>query len=486
MKRKHTRSPATAVAPIRRIPKPDGFPFARRTRARIAALAMLAAAPGALALTAPAPLFAEANAESATTGADQLRILLARIGTEHPRVRGKAESLAAKLERAEYQDNRYPDPSFGVAWSNYPYRKDLRLIDDQTPMTGVEFTLSQPIPFPGRLGLEARLADVDAEASRLELALTKNDLVRDFLAALVELRLIEASLRITESFAERLDVIAEVARARYSVGRASLGDVSQAAARAGLFADRARDLRSRLAILNEELRYFLQGDSLQEDAAETPLAGYLQQTHTNLAQCTAQLEERSLAAALAGLEIDRARKEQSLAKLNYAPDFEVFASYREREIIQNDPAMGEDFMSFGFKMRVPLWSALANHDNVDASQHRETGARHTLADTIACERRFYASAGITEQTARDRLQSYREILLPRAERAAESARNAYENGRGDFDAFLASWELLYSLRIETESLRRERDRQILARAYLCNAILPDVAPSQESQSETQP
>lgn len=504
-----------------------------RLRVRLCLAATLA-----LSIAATPALYARGSDSTATgsTAADStppdLRALLVQINAEHPRVRARAEALAAKLSAADYQDWRYPDPSFGVAWSNYPYRKDLRLIDDMTPMTGIEFSLSQPIPFPGRLSLEAKLADIDAEAERLQLAIEKNAAGRDFLGALLEARSAEASITIADGFAERIETIAEVARARYSVGRAGLDAVSQAQARSTIYRDRLSKLRERRALIYAELQYLVEPHAVQNDAddamanadasssaapadlrarlapywqaeanrasartaseggpspdassEQTPLQSYLRALDASASACAAHLSERSLAAGLADLQIDRAEKKASLARMNYLPDFEVFASYREREIIENDPAMGEDFMSFGFKMRVPLWSALSNHNNVEANDRSEAASRYQRADVLARERRLLQQSRIAEASARDRLQSYQDLLIPQAERAADATRSAYENGRGDFSAFLGSWELLYNLRIETEALKLERDRQILTRAFICNAVLPRVAPG-ETPAET--
>ncbi|MEQ9364073.1 MAG: TolC family protein, partial [Leptospirales bacterium] len=325
-----------------------------------------------------------ATTDHALTSPDAaLRDVLLDISAQHPRILERARELAARLAAANYKSSRYPDPGLGVAWSNYPYKKDFRLIDDQTPMTGIEISISQPIPFPGRLTLESKIADVDASASRLRLGIEKNLIAREFLGTLLEAQAVGETIELARSFTERIKIVSEVANTRYAVGKGDLTDVSKAGVRYAAFQDRVRNLEGSLRTRYRNLVYFLESDSMQEDgdgvngfaspddnvADETlatiaerlapvlsggrGLPEYVQNLLNTISREQLLIEHESLTAALAALEIDRQEKEKYLARMQYLPDFEVFASYRKRANIPNDPAQDEDFMSFGFKMRVP-------------------------------------------------------------------------------------------------------------------------------------
>lgn len=429
-----------------------------------------------------------------------LRKILLDISTRHPRILERARELAARLAAANYKSSRYPDPGLGVAWSNYPYKKDFRLIDDQTPMTGIEITVSQPIPFPGRLTLESKIADVDASASRLRLGIEKNLIAREFLGTLLEAQSASETLQLARSFTERIKIVSEVANTRYAVGKGDLSDVSKAGVRYAAFQDRVRHLEGSLQTRYRSLVYFLGDDSDLEvlgDTSspegnvgnETPatvsarlapvltggrgLPKYMQSLHSLMNREKLLVEQESLAAALSALEIDRQEKEKYLARMQYLPDFEVFASYRKRGNIQNDPAQDEDFMSFGFKMRVPLWSALNNHNNVEAKDELQKSARFSERNIIERERSMLDSARIDYKTLSERLVLYNESLIPQASQSVDSARLAYQTGRADFDTFLSSWDMLYNLEAERIRLRADRDKQVLLMAFILNIILPD-------------
>ncbi|MEQ9364261.1 MAG: TolC family protein [Leptospirales bacterium] len=442
-----------------------------------------------------------ATVETTTTGGETLRSLLLDVSAKHPRILERARDLASRLAAANYQSSRYPDPALGVAWSNYPYKKDLRLIDDQTPMTGVEISVSQAIPFPGRLGLETQIADVDASASRLRLAIQKNQIAREFLGALLEARSAAETAKLARGFAERIQIIAEIANTRYAVGKGDLTDVSKAGVSYAAFRDRVRTLEGALDSRYRALVYYLK-DASDGDADDSPeynfaspipgrvaslvapaveanrneLSAYMLELGSKLRAEPMRVKHQSLRVALAALDIDRRGKEKTLAQMQYLPDFEVFASYRKRGDVANDPARGEDFMSFGFKMRVPLWSALGNHNNIEARDESRKSARFSERDLAEREQQLLDAARIDYQTLNERLKIYDESLVPRGRQSVEAARLAYETGRADFDAFLNSWETLYSLESERIRLGVDRDKQLLLMAFLLNSILPDHIP----------
>ncbi|MCR9145094.1 MAG: TolC family protein [bacterium] len=479
-------------------------------RVRTLAIVALLIATGALPVKAGVEAGIEASVQ--TRGDGKLIALLLELSARHPRIVEQAGELASRLAAARYSSGRYPDPNLGVAWSNYPYKKDLRLIDDRTPMTGLEFSVSQPIPFPGRLSLESQIADVEARASRLRLAIEKNRIAREFLEELLDIRTNLAELRLTRDFGERMRIALEAANVRYAVGKANLAEVSAAGVRQARFQDRSRALEGRLQSRYRTLRYFLADSSVagSEDAPEeqTPGSGmepvvallaakdgggnaaeptdldrYLMRLRSRTLEGRASVATESLAVALIELSEDRRAKEESLAWMNYLPDFEVFAAYRRRADIPDDPAAGEDFMSFGFKMRVPLWSALSNHAKLEAVQEERRSARFAGRNIAENESRIFDAARIDWQTLEDRLVLYDESLIPRAERGLEAASFAYESGRGDFDALADAWDALYALRSEGLRLAADRDRSVLAMAFVLNRILPDVSAEAAGASE---
>ncbi|EOQ95980.1 hypothetical protein LEP1GSC195_2419 [Leptospira wolbachii serovar Codice str. CDC] len=109
----------------------------------------------------PQILFAIEKSESMES---KIQMLLG----SHPELLVKYLESKEKHHRSEHADV-YPDPKFGFAYRSYPYRGDVtreRSRPDTPGMTGNEYSISQEIPFPGKLDLEKQIVQKDSELDR--------------------------------------------------------------------------------------------------------------------------------------------------------------------------------------------------------------------------------------------------------------------------------------------------------------------------------
>lgn len=439
-------------------------------------------------VTVPTNTLSKAAAGSATS----LEQVLLALSSYHPRLLQKAQELAAQMSEARSRQQSYPDPRLGLAWTNAPYRKDLAYDDQRTPMTGFEYRLMQPIPFPGRLTTVAKLADLDAQTKRLELIAEKNRLARSLLAHLIESRSQRELAKLTEDYATRVGIIARTARTRYAVGRGNLADVARADLLYSQYQDRVVDLLGQRQARARQIGYFLKPlqksptatqspqvpvDSSGTDGAieqmENDLNAYLRKLEVVRRRSVTGLPGESVVVALREVLIERGQTARSLAAFDYLPDMEVFAAYRVRANIPNDPVRGEDFFSFGVTFRIPLWSSLSTPSLRDAREQETRAARSGKRDASTEVQTMFRALAVRYDTLTNRIQIHEQRLIPQAERARDSTRQAYETGKVDFDLLLVSWDSLYLRQVELVKIRAQRDQQLLGMADLYNRILPD-------------
>ncbi len=438
-----------------------------------------------IALVVPPKLRAQGNPPaSANQTPLNLREVMLRMSVKHPRVRARARALAAALKKSRFKAGIYPDPRIGVFRVNGPYKRDLRFIRDQTPMSGIEYRLSQAIPFPGRLTMAAGIADEDAALRRLELALEKNRVALEFLELLVHARAVQAKLKLTRGYAKRMSIVADAARTRYSVGKGNLADVSRADLKARDYEARILSLRAEYQADLNRLAYYLGDPIASTDALlkrlerEHDLRRYLRTLRRDVPEDAKTLKDRSPVIALARTRTRRAKRGVTLANMNYLPDFEVHAAYRKRAYIESDPARGENFMSFGLTVRVPLWSGIANRHRTAVQRARVEASRIAADDVLRRETSAFQALKSLRLGVLARMELYAQRLIPAASRARDSARLAYETGKVDFDVFLNSWDALYLLRTEYIDLEASARRRLLRQAMLFNAILPEAGGTQ--------
>lgn len=422
-----------------------------------------------------------------------LRDLLLEISSHHDRVRVLALRAGAAKASAGYKGWKYPDPRLGIVWSNFPYKKDLRLVRDKTPMTGIEFQLRQPIPFPGRLTLQAAMAEHNAAKALIQLAQTKNRIVYGFLMELNTIKEKNSLYALTHAFTKKIHIVSSVARTRYSVGRGNLADVSSADLKDASFQQAMEAFRGQSnAGLHHLAYYMIQSDIVKENKTQQTLMqterlqtltstlqkqkGLLHYTDFLLERLSGQearLSRESLTIALIEQDINISAKSSDLARMDYLPDFEIYAAYRKREKVENDPAYGEDFFSAGFSLRVPLWSALSTHHKINASNKQLQALRleHSVRARQVHSRVLALQA--LQNSERLQIDLYNLKIVPRARQTRNAARLAYQTGQIDFSALLQSWEVLYQQEVALIRLQSKRRQHILEMAFLLNIIVPE-------------
>lgn len=344
------------------------------------------------------------------------------------------------------------DPRLAYEASNVP-TGDFDF--SSTPLSGHQLGLRQKLPFPGLLSRREDAARKSAESSRL-LAEDRRLVVEGAVeAAWAELAFAQRALGITHRNIALLRQLTSTAESRYRVG-------------SGLQQDVLRAQVELTALLEEELR--------REEAierAEARLIALLDLPVTSTLPETASLRlavtEPSLRALLEGIDrqnarlraaerrIEEAGHHVSAAELEGMPDVDVGLGYRIRKKVRGDAVDGDDFLSAGLTVRLPI----------DRSRWREQVAeqRALLRRRRAELRALRADIAARVRTAHAELRraSSEEALLetglvPQARQSLAASRSAYEVGRIEFLSLLDSQVRL--LQAELRLVRSRADKRV--------------------------
>lgn len=346
------------------------------------------------------------------------------------------------------------DPRLAYDASNVP-SDDLDF--DSTPLSGHQFGLRQKLPFPGLLSNRKAAARAGADAASLlveDRRLTTSSGVE---SAWAELGFAQRALEITNRNVELLRQLTTIAEAKYRVGTGLQQDVLRA--QVELTALLQEKLRHEAGLETADARLaalldlppetsFPQTESLQE---RTP-APDLGQVLENVTKKNAQL--RALTA-----RIDEAEKRVRVSKLEGYPDFDLGVGYRVRERVVGDAVNGDDFLSAGVTIRLPInrakWRSRVAERN--ALLRRAKAERRVALTSLSSEIRRAHADLIRSQSEEELLRTG---LVPQAEQSLESSRSAYQVGRIDFLSLLNSQVRL--LQAELQLVRAQADRR---RAY---------------------
>jgi outer membrane protein TolC len=371
------------------------------------------------------------------------------------------------------QVTAFPDPRLSVGLQNMPIWP-ARF--DETPMTGLQITLTQVIPWPTRLTLAGQVARKRAEVAAAALAEARLRLAAAIRIQVLELALRDAERRIEKERDDLLERLLKVVRARYRVQKAQLQDLLKARLSRSRVADRllriarARDLaEARLnALLGRPAHARL------PPHVKAPQPPRLKATLPRLLQ-RAQKSRPALARWKRRMTVQSLRRKQ--AYTGYFPDFGVSLGYRYRQDSGMDPVEGMDFWSVGVSVRIPLWSlgkTRAAVREAEAALSRERSGYENERLQVARQVRAARDAIMRLQ---GRLRLYRQRIVPQARQTLEAAIASYTTGKLDFLSVLEHEQALYRHRLD---LLRVRVRLAQQWAVLRAAVgeKPDQTPAQ--------
>ena len=340
------------------------------------------------------------------------------------------------------------NPQVGLVWSGMPANSPFALGGANTPSSqypnGVSnnnaISFAQPFQFPGKKSLAADIADTNAEAllaqsesTYLQLGAQLSSLYYSALASQKQLTVLKESVT-------RLEMIKNVAKARYANNSAAYveflnAQVAQSAAEADQFAlDRQLQvaLRGINALIGRHSReqLVLRGDArltMNTVPSLLELEDYAESSHPLLKSSALQLEA--------------AKKGVSLAKKAYLPDFQVIgSSYTPRgPFAANNGAL---FYQFELDIVIPLYFFTKEKYGVEQARRNQASLE---ASNIASRQQVVLAvntAYANYEQARNQVQFLRDRQVPQADAAYKVGLNQYaNNGQGFNDVLTAQAQL---------------------------------------------
>lgn len=374
------------------------------------------------------------------------------------RARAENPSLASARASAEAATHRVrpaaalDDPRVAYDASNIP-TGDFDF--DSTPLSGHQLGLRQKLPFPGLLSSRKGAAERAAEASAL--LLDDRRLVIDGAVetAWAELGFAQQAVDITDRNIALLRQLSATAESRYRVGSGLQQDVLRAQVElTALLEERLRRTESveraasRLVALLD-----LPPDTTMPRTAPLRLGS----SEPALPPLLEVLEHENARLRAAAKQVDEAEHRVRASRLEGMPDVDLGVGYRIRERVAGDPVNGDDFVSAGITIRLPLdrtkWRARVAERNamLRGAEAELRGLRATLASHVRS-----AHAELTRATSEEKLLE--SGLVPQAQQSLEASRSAYKVGRIEFLSLLDSQVRL--LQAELRLARARADKRV--------------------------
>ena len=236
---------------------------------------------------------------------------------KNPRIKS-AERRWRASEARPTQVSTLPDPM--LSYTRFGSSVETRV----GPQENV-FTLSQRVPFPGKLGLKGKMAGQDAVAEEQRYLATERDVVFRVKQAYYDLYWVDQSIGILTQYLSLLEDFTRVAEQKYATGQGiqanvlkSQVEISSTIAKKLRFEKTQEGVVARLnALLNRP-----QGQKLGSTSSIDTARVHLDE-EALVTQALAQREELQAVRAMIG----KSEYMRSLAKKEYLPDFNFQANY---------------------------------------------------------------------------------------------------------------------------------------------------------------
>ena len=346
----------------------------------------------------------------------------------------KAQELEVQSQKAQVGPAGAPDdPMLDVKAMNFPADT---LSSNQEDMTGVEVSVSQSIPFPGKRGKLREAQRHSAIASQNLFEQKKWQLIKQVKDIYYTLYLAYQNQALLEEQKRILGQVIATSRSQYTLGKVSQAALLNLQAEEAGLIDELLKSESAVRVANNELNHLLgHTGAHQHGRSETiqrSTFDFKNWTEDKIAALVVDTNAR-----LKGLE---SRVQSEAAKLGYAkkgylPDFRIMAGYTFREPTRMGGA-GTDMVSAGIGISIPLWAGSKQSEQIKsaAAERAKAEAEYRDGRLMTEHEARGAFAELTE--AQKRIDLFKGGLLQLTAQAVASGRSAYLTGKIDFAGLL--------------------------------------------------
>lgn len=382
--------------------------------------------------------------------ADPLEYLTSLALEENPDLRA-AKARWNLYERRIVPARSLDDPQLSLAVVNYPVDS---LKGDETPMSGKDVKLAQKLPFPGKLATKGEMAKQRALWFKGAYGDARIQIVRKVKNAYYRLFALDKGIEITEKNLAILGDFTRLTETRYEVGKGLQQDVLKA------HLEQSKLLEQLISLRQKRVTVLARLNRLLNRSTDAPLRTVADLVATKVTISRDTLEqraekERPLYDSYRSL-VERFKSQRKLAKLNYRPDFTLWGGYRFRQDSGMDPVDGEDFVSAGVSINLPIYFSKRREAVAEAessihmalSQFDEfrNGVNFSIQDAYA-----------QVEKNRDLISLFETGIIPQANQTFQASLTAYQVDKVDFLSLLDSLMKLY--RYEIDYYRSLADHQ---------------------------
>ena len=391
--------------------------------------------------------FATATTHAGTAGAPPLTMEeAARLAAvDQPLLTGRQAKIQAEDQQA-VAAAQLPDLQLSGGLKELPIDTPEAFSTRRDNFTEFTIGLSQEFPRAEKRRLEGARKQLDADADRASLDNEQRMVRRDASLAWLDVYETERGLKLTRQLADEATLQVQSLEKDYSNGKASQADWFAAKTDAGLAADKAHDWLHHELRMREALARWIGDDARRPIAESLSMPGYL----TPLPGLIAGADHHPVIGNL-DKQIEASATEVALARQSYKPDYSVEIYYAYRRDFA-------DFVGIQFKVGLPYFTKNRQDRGLAAALQQSHASEDRKRDLL---RELHAQVNqdyVDRRHYQERVADFDASIIPDAQHRIETARSAYQAGRGSFDTVLLARRGLLDVQLQRLALAVESAR----------------------------
>src|SRR5438876_1056407 len=326
----------------------------------------------------------------------------------------------------------------------------------------IGFGASQDIPYPGKRGLRARVAEHEAESMEAQADSVRKDAVGNLKVVYFRLAYIQQTLGVLQKSDELLNQVRQATEARYRVGQGNQQDVLKAQLQHTKILQEIAHHHQEEGLLEAQIKQVLGRPQESADiVVETLTLRALPYTAAELLQ-RAREQNPDVHSKQASIRQQEAKVE--MAHKNFRPDFNVQYTY------EHTGSQARDYYMATFGIRLPN----RGRQKAELEEAQENQER-TRQELDAESQRVFSEVQqqyVRAKTAEERLKIYSDGLVPQSEATFQSALSAYQSNRQDFESLLPGFLDVLNLDLEYRNELLEHESALAELERLTGVDLP--------------
>lgn len=362
------------------------------------------------------------NVKPAAPGPVSLQALVAEALEQNPEIKAMRRGFDMMRARVP-QAKALPEPMLSYGYAGNAAFVPPFDIQKGDPASARMLSFTQEVPYPGKLTIKGKMANVEAEAEWWNYEQVRLNVVAEVKDAYYDLFYLHKAIETVTKNKELVEKFARIAEAGYSVGKGVQQDVLKAQVEISKLTDQLTVLEQRKQTAEARI------NSLLYREPETPVGRPEEIRPREFTHSLAELNEVALtnypALKAQRRKIDREQYGVELARKDFYPDFTVGLTYFNR------PGMPEMYgVNVGVKIPLYFWQKqrpALTEATASARAERERLENATSLLFFRIKDRYLAVT-----TAQRLLKLYGATIIPQSSLSLESAIAGYEVGKVDF------------------------------------------------------